>query len=108
MMRNPLPPPFPVGARVRYTGTRRTYVLTDSGAEVPTVEPGLTVTIEQAKPGRKGTGRPLPGEWDGEEPPIDETRDGYSVYRVPVPGSEPYGRIIWPADAAEWERVQTP
>lgn len=105
MDRKPLPPPFPVGTQVRYVGTGRSWIEAPDGSTVPVKESGMVVTISKTKPGRRGTLCPLPGEWDDDEPPLDTTRDGYSVYEVVVPDREPFGRIIWPDTAHEWERV---
>lgn len=104
MDREPLPAPFPKGARLRYIGTRRVGTYDAQGNEMPILAPGSVVTILRTSDGRRGTLRPLPGEWD-DEPPIDQTQDGYSAYAVEVPGRKPMGRIIWPADANEWERM---
>lgn len=66
---------------------------------------GVEVEITETRPGYRGTLRPVPGEWDEDVPPLDTTCDGYSVFYVAVPGAKPFGRIIWPADAHEWEKV---
>jgi hypothetical protein len=106
MDRKPEPAPFPVGTKVRYVGTRRTEIQASTGEMVPVIAPGMIATVERVNPGRQGTLRPLPGEWEDEgNPVLDTTRNGYSVYSVPLPGGKSYGRIIWPSDAAEWERV---
>jgi hypothetical protein len=103
--RKPKPPPFSVGTRLRYVGTDRAGVVDADGNAVPYKELGLEVTVKRTKPGRQGTLRQIPGEWDNDEPPLDTTTDGYSVYEVEVPGREPFGRIIWPDSAHEWERL---
>lgn len=114
--RAPLPPPFPVGAVVRYDGTRRVHHAT-AGRE-PILEPGMIVRIERAEPGTRGTGRRIPTglvegdeEGDGEEGEegddeawaVDRTRDGRSVYRT-ARGS---ARAIWAGDEA-WTLLSTP
>jgi hypothetical protein len=107
MDRAPKPAPFPVGTQLRYVGTHRVHSITASGELVPLMEPGLVVTVAEVKPGRRGTLRALRDEdgpmyyEDTGDPILDETRDGYSVYRNAV-GS---GRIIWPDAVAEWEVV---
>lgn len=103
--RAPLPPPFSVGTRVRYRGERRAYTTAEPGPDRRAlIEPGMEVEITGTSPGRRGTGRPV-GEPDEEgEQAIDRTRDGHSVYLVDD-GTRLRGRIIWPADAGEWEVI---
>lgn len=103
MDRKPKAPPFPVGAQLRYTGDRRVWYEID-GQRIPLIEPGMIVLIDETRPGRRGTLRQLhdEDEDDNGEPILDTTRDAYSVY-VNVSGQR---RIIWPADAHEWELVR--
>lgn len=105
MDRKPLPAPFAVGATVRYIGKSRSWTEDAFGREVPLQVPEQVVTVDEVRPGRHGTMRPLPGEWEDEDPPLDTTVDGYSIYHVDVPGRAPVGRIIWPVNAGEWEKV---
>lgn len=108
--REPLPAPFPVGTRLRYEGTMRTWTHDPDGSLVPLIEPGMVVEITKVKEGRRGTLIQLydhdAGEWmtweETGEPVLDTTRDGYSVYR----NATGHGRIIWPADAGEWSLVE--
>ncbi len=99
MDREPLPPPFAIGTRLRYIGTYRSFA--DAEGKVPMQWPGMEVTVTQAKPGRRGTLRQLPEEDGDTEPLYDTTRDGRSVW-VQANG---HGRIIWPANANEWEII---
>lgn len=88
MDRKPLDPPF-------------------DGTRVPYVEPGLEVTIARTANGRRGTLQPLPGDWGDDEdgPPLDRTADGRSVYEIQDRDGKSWGRIIWAADAHEWEGI---
>lgn len=89
--RTPRPPPFRVGARVRYRGEDQ---VTMNGVVV--LAPGLVVEIVEARQGRRGSGRPVDlGDGD---PFIDTTRDGSNVYEV---GG--LRRLIHARDAHEWE-----
>jgi hypothetical protein len=105
MDRHPRKPPFAPATQVRYVGTRRLTAVDKDGNEVPLLGAGLVVTVSKTTLGRRGTLRPLPGEWDDDEPPLDTTQDGYSVYEVEVPGYGKQGRIIWPENAVEWECI---
>jgi len=105
MDRLPKAPPFPIGTRLRYTGTSDMAIIAPDQTRVPVLAAGLEVEITETRPGYCGTLRPVPGDWFDEEPPLDTTQDGYSVFYVDVPGAKPFGRIIWPANASEWERV---
>jgi hypothetical protein len=114
----PKPPPFPVGAQLRYTGTRHIRVGLTAGARdglredwVDIVAPGMTVTICEVRNGRRGTGQHLRDAdgfmfYDEEqtEPIYDETKDGWSVYRVEA-GGRTHGRCINVESADEWERI---
>ncbi len=106
MDRPPLPPPFDVGTRLRYVGTRECYFVAPDESRIPYIAPGLEVTVCSKRMGRRGTLQPLPGIecWE-EDMLLDTTRDGYSTYDVEVPGDRTHGRIIWPADAHEWEVI---
>jgi len=98
--RPPRPPPFPVGAVVRYDGTRRVYH--DSAQQAPILVPGMIVSIESVHPGSRGTGEVLQDAVD-REGVVDRTRDGRSVYRT-TRGSP---RCIW-AGAEDWTLVRAP
>lgn len=106
--RDPLPPPFAVGTRVRYIGTRRAYTSRDFGSDGSSgralIEPGMEVEITGASPGRRGTGRPVGDPDDDGYQAIDRTKDGHSVYLVDD-GTRIRGRIIWPTGAGEWEMI---
>lgn len=105
---DPLPPPFAVGTRVRYKGTKSIKIgdtdptrpnLGEPLTWLALIEPGMEVTITEAKLGRRGTGKLI----DPDDDIIDCTDDGYSVYRVQGKHRTD-GRIIWPGeDAAQWE-----
>lgn len=100
--RDPLPPPFPVGARVQYLGpTRSTYL-----------QPGDVKVIVRVHAGRRGTGQQLRDDdgpmiyEDTGEPILDETRDGRSVWTYTDERGREQGRLIWPADAHTWRAVE--
>jgi len=81
MDRAPLPAPFPVGARVRYTGDLKLH---HDGATTPFFAAGSVGVVTSVRPGRRGTMRHLRDEDgpmydDGGEPIRDTTRDGWSV-----------------------------
>lgn len=104
MRRPPKAPPFKVGARVRYRGTRTVSMgATDgSGRWVEVLAPGIEVDITDVRPGRQGTGeRVYVGDGlDDEMPAYDETRDGASVYEV-----DGRRRLITWGRRADWTRV---
>lgn len=108
MDRAPKPAPFPVGTRLRYVGSHHSYYL-EGAKKIPIVEPGMIVEIAVASPGRRGSLRQLRDEngpmyyEDDDEPILDETRDGYSVYHAG--GNKNMGRIIRADTAHEWELV---
>lgn len=77
MDREPLPPPFPVGTRLRYVGDRTEGIPYS----------GLTVWIADVADPIPATGS-----------------DGYSVYQAWVRG-EHLAYVIWPKDAHDWEVI---
>lgn len=104
MDRIPLPAPFGVGTKVRYLGEAQTFE--EDGT--PILARGMIFTIEEVRPGRRGTLRPLPyedGDEELDEPLLDTTRDAYSVYYETRGSGRRSGRIIWPDRAHEWELV---
>jgi len=122
--RDPLPPPFPIGTRLRCIKGFDAYVsAVDHPRDIAKYPEdwkrvsgcGIEVTIDKVVEGRRGTGRQLRDEdglmyyEDTGEPILDETRDGYSVYHV-VSGdtraAKMSGRCIRPDDAKErWEVI---
>lgn len=111
---SPKPPPFPVGTRLRYIGTRRIGVGSSPDTCTWVLFPGAVGTITKVNPGRRGTGRPCydadgPMVWeDTGEPILDDTRDGYSVWVGDTdPRTEHSGRCIDPDGLDEWERCDT-
>jgi hypothetical protein len=121
MDRAPKPAPFAVGTRLKYVGKHESYTYdinpkTREKREVPLQVPGMIVTVNEVRPGRRGTLRHC-REHDGSlmywddtgEPILDETDDGYSVYFVEAwQNGSKQGRCIH-ADAesvAEWEVVK--
>lgn len=97
MDRQPLPPPYSVGTRLRYTGTGRSWA--DAEMQVPLQWPGMEVVIVETKPGHRGSLRLIEiDDLTGEEI-RDTTRDAYSVYLNPRGD----GRVIRPDNADEWE-----
>ncbi len=106
-MKQPKPPPFAVGARVRYVGSRRISSSkrgAPDGELVPVLYPGLEVVIDKVNPGRQGTGAILvhASQTDDGEHLIDETTNGHSVWTNAVG----QGRIIWPDAVDEWELIE--
>lgn len=92
--REPLPPPFAVGTRLRYKGRR-----TETDSEGRTLlAPGLEVEVVRVVTGDRGTGRVI--GYSGSRRMLHETRDGASVYEVAGEG-----RMIHRAGAYEWEVV---
>lgn len=80
--REPLPPPYPVGAKVAYTGPRITYQAI--GDERPrTLDPGDVGVVTELRPGWQGTGRPIPMEDCDDEQLYDDTHDGWCVVKFP-------------------------
>lgn len=120
--RDPLPPPFPVGTRLRcvdqqrgasYAGAVRTPRDISKHPEdwALVYGFGLEVTIDKVVAGTRGTGRQLRDEdglmfyEDDGEPILDETRDGYSVYHVVAGDNAPAnnsGRAIRAENADKW------
>lgn len=122
----PLPPPFPVGTRLRCLEGHDAYVPNVERPRDIKAHPedwvrisgrGIEVTVARVEPGRKGTGRQLRDEdgpmfyEDTGEPILDETQDGYSVYQV-VRGSgsaaKMSGRCIFPDSAHKWQVIEMP
>lgn len=79
MDRLPESAPFPVGARLVYRGTSRTFA--DAECRVPLLAPGMGGVVTETRPGRRGTMRDLTNEFD-DEPVYDTTTDGWSVVRT--------------------------
>jgi hypothetical protein len=111
---SPKPPPFPIGARVRYIGTRRIGVGDNPQSVTWVLFPGATGSIVRTNPGRRGTGRPLfdedgPMYWEDDgEPILDDTKDGYSVWVSDHdPRTQNSGRCIDPDPLTleEWELI---
>lgn len=108
----PKPPPFPIGARLKYVGTSTIGVGADIETCVWILFPGAIGTIVKVNPGRRGTGRACYDEdgpmiWeDTGEPILDDTQDGYSVWVSDVdPRNKNNGRCIDLDDVAEWELI---
>jgi len=100
--RAPKPAPFPVGTKVRYVGTRKSGWVGRDGVSHPILYPGVVHEIVRVKPGRRGTGLVIATDEDGDEI-IDRTQDAYSVWTYTDDSGREQGRVIWPADAHEWE-----
>lgn len=92
------PAAYQVGDRLKYKGTRRQWAIV-GGEKIPTIAPGMIVTITERKPPSKGLGF-IKYDEDG-EPLIDWDDDGYNVYK----NEHGQGRIIWPDDKDEWEKI---
>jgi hypothetical protein len=121
----PLPPPFPVGTRLRCIEGHEAYVARVDRPRDLKDHPedwtrssgrGLEVTIDRVELGYCGTGRQLrdqdgPMYHDDGEPMVDTTRDGYSVYYV-VPGegriAKQSGRCIYPDSVHRWQVLPAP
>lgn len=107
--RAPLPPPFPVGTELRCIDREHETRFAKVGIASPDVHNpdhweyayryGLKVQVCDVMPGRRGTGR-LVDLGDGDEPFVDETTDGASVYAVPGTGQR---RLIRREDVRKWE-----
>lgn len=123
--RDPLPPPFVVGTRLRCVEGHDAYVACVARPRDIKDHPkdwerlsgrGLEVTIDRIEPGRRGTGRQLRDEdgplcHDDGEPMLDETQDGYSVYHVVRGGghaAKRSGRRIDPSRAHRWQVLPSP
>lgn len=93
MDREPKPPPFPAGTKLRYTAAGQ------GGDPLARawVNIGDVLEVVFTRSGRQGTLRWIDLE-DGDEPFQDTTKDGYSVVE-PKPGLR---RIVQPED---WEVV---
>lgn len=107
MDRAPKQPPFPIGTRLRYVGTHRSWY-EEGGEMVPLIQPGLIVTVCDVSKGERGTLAPLwdedgPMEDEDGEPYLDRTRDGRSIYSVRAHGGRPRRQTI--VHANEWEVV---
>ncbi len=123
--RDPLPPPFPVGTRLRCVEGHDAYVPRVERAREIAEHPedwqrisgrGLEVVIDSVRPGYRGTGRQLrdgdgPMFHDDGEPMLDATRDGYSVYHA-VHGegrlAKQSGRCIYPDSVRRWQILPAP
>jgi len=123
--RDPLPPPFLVGTRLRCLEGHDAYAPSVERPRDIQTHPedwvrisgrGIEVTIDCVDPGWRGSGRQLRDE-DGPildedgEPMLDETRDGYSVYHV-VRGTghaaKMSGRCIDRSSAHKWQVLSSP
>lgn len=111
LTREPLPPPFPIGTRVRYLGRHEVSTQIDGGPSTLIKYHGMVATIARVVAGRRGTGRQLRDEdgpmfyEDDSEPILDTTRDGYSVYVVLDKNGREHGRAIQHDTKHEWEIV---
>lgn len=109
LTRDPLPPPFPVGAVVKYLGRDHITTSFDSRPGTLVKFHGMIVTIARVVEGRRGTGTQLRDEdgpmfyEDDGEPILDSTRDGYSVYVVKDATGREHGRVIQRDTMHEWE-----
>lgn len=109
MDREPLAPPFAVGARLRYCGAHASFFgWGKDGGVSPIVAPGVEVVIDAVRPGHRGTLRQI-SDADGPayfedtgDPILDTTRDGYSIFHVTDPVGQTYGRCIDHETASEW------
>ena len=79
MDRIPKPAPYPMGARLRYTGKTSWYA--DPEGKRPIQVPGMEAVVIETRPGRRGTLRDLTDEYD-DEPVYDTTTDGWSIVRL--------------------------
>lgn len=102
--RDPLPPPFAVGARIRYVGNRLVTTGLDPRDSRVLLGPGMEVEIVECVEGSRGTGRVEYVDDDGEDV-IDSTRDGRSIYIV-FDGHKHRRRSIDPQSARDWREVQ--
>lgn len=116
MDRKPKRAPFAAGTRLRCLGNRkgsRVTVLDNlTGSEALIYGEGLEVTICAVRFGRQGTLRHLREE-DGSlmyddlgDPVLDRTHDWCSVYEVIGTNGQRHGRLIYPENRKEWERIK--
>ena len=102
MDRVPLPAPYAVGTCVRYLGDMNAYA--DIELTKPIRVRGMVFEIIETKPGRRGSLRVLPDEYQSDEfdePLRDTTTDGYSVYA----DHRGHTYLIRPDMVSEWEVV---
>jgi hypothetical protein len=99
MDRLPKPAPFPVGTRLRYVGTLRTF--RDAAGKQPIFGPGMEGVVERVTDGRRGTLRDISDPDIDDEPIYDTTRDGYSVVTI-----NNFGRTIRHDNVTDWVRVE--
>lgn len=99
MDRKPLPPPFQIGSRVRYVGSRRVYA--DSDGNRPLLVAGMEFVIDSDHQGKRGTNEQIGWDDIDDVPILDETSDGCCVYTQ----ADGQGRLIRPENAGEWEIV---
>lgn len=109
--RDPRPPPFQVGVRLRcIVGPRHDVTFGLGDDQVRVFGHGLEVVVDEVRPGRRGTGRWIQpsevGGDDDEEPFQDETRDGYCVYHVTAASGKRHGRCISWKCVGEWEVIE--
>jgi len=90
--------PFKIGDKVKYLGQRKSWTVLN-GKEFPNIFPGMVATISETIEPRNGYGQL--GVDDEVEPLIDHGHDGYNVYK----NDAGQGRIIWPKDKKEWEKL---
>jgi hypothetical protein len=118
----PLPPPFPVGTRLRMKSGPWAYDAFVQNPELPYPDreqrenlvrirgAGIEVVICRVRPGHRGSGRLMETQDDGYEV-YDSTKDGWSVYEQTyadgraIPHS---GRAIAAEDADHWEVLSNP
>jgi hypothetical protein len=75
-LKPPRPPPFPLGAKVEYSGP--TYSKDPEG-KVLLLKAGMVGVVVDVQPGRQGTGRLVLDDDFDELKVYDETSDGASV-----------------------------
>lgn len=89
---------FKTGDRLRYIGDRKAWAEV-KGKQVPIIYNGMEVEIIKTKLPTAGLGF-VGNDADG-EPIFDQGSDGYNVYN----NANGDGRIIWPDNAADWQKV---
>ncbi len=97
-MKKLLPPPFPIGTKLEYTGNREVYSQVD-GEMIPLIKKGIKVEITAINKPCRGLGKI--GVDDEGDVIIDHDEDGSSVYYI----AHNQGRLIRPENAHEWKII---
>jgi hypothetical protein len=115
------PPPFAIGTRLRYLGDPERKTMYGCMSCKKRIHEDVfidcfppKVTIEEHRPGRRGTGKHIwdkeEGYWydDQGEPVFDTTSDAYCLYFIVCPkcGGRQYGPIVDDENKDRWEVIR--